>query len=257
MTNGKSRNPNRNYKPAPKKVPIKKRVIKKKPTKDKLGTVQIKSPPKKADKLSKDNIKWLKKCEEMGFSLWWKPEKHKKTKQRCMYNKTGDNDNPEQCKARSFKGSIFCQSHGGQRKFQAVKRMQELGIYQTSGALVEEIKALEFIDKASFENVDDEIKLQIANIRNFLNKTNDVELARIGSGRLRLMCETLVETKKKGHEMKYGKSVSFSLETLNWILLKIFSIISRNVADVEAIKSIQKKIETLGIEIQKRDSMPQ
>ena len=234
-----------------KETKTKKKYIKKrKTTKDKIGK-QKTSKPKNELGFSKDNIVWIEKATKKLKFKEFQVRKNKEMTRRCLYN-MGTEEKPQQCKKFVYKGSIFCNSHGGQRKFSAPLRLQELGIFHTSGALEKEIEEVKPVDKKQLESLEDDIKLQMAAMRNFLKNSTNKDLIK-KANTFRLMCETLVNSKMNWHEMQYGKKVSFSIETVNYVLYKVFNIIVANISDVEEIKKIKVEIQKLGLEIKETE----
>ena len=119
-------------------------------------------------------------------------------------------------------------------------------------ALEKEIEEVKPVDKKQLESLEDDIKLQMAAMRNYLKNSTNEELIK-KANTFRLMCETLVNSKMNWHEMQYGKKVSFSIETVNYVLYKVFNIIVANISDVEEIKKIKVEIQKLGLEIKETE----
>lgn len=207
-------------------------------------------------KKDRERIKQAKK--DWGFVEFFKSGKYK-GKRRCLWN-TGSLEEPKQCKNPGYKQGkyVFCKLHGKHLTYNkpVEKMIIEAGrVYNlgnTKGALQDQLENVDMLSKQDMETLDNEVKLLVATIRNYLEYNDNETIARYPNN-LRMLVETLITAKKLAHEMKYGKQFSFTIDMVNYMVFQIKSIITKSVTDVEVLKRITDEFKLLSIEVKNRD----
>jgi len=161
----------------------------------------------------------------------------------------------KQCGNRVLKDMLVCRFHSGRnrmgKKNAAMNEIREkLGVYKLGreGALQKELKEIQDVDSEELDNVTSEIHLALALLRKYLKETSDEEISR-KPGQLMWLIDNIVNFKKAQWEMKHAPKVSFSLEQVEYLFIKMRMVLIDVIKDSEMLKDISGKMKKLGVEI--------
>lgn len=240
----------------------KKRKVRKVRTEEPISNGRKIIAPKTKMYLSKKDRERIKQAKkDFGFEEFFKKGRYK-GKRRCLWNK-GSLEEPDQCKLPGYKQGkyVFCARHGKHLTYnkvssdlvlQNIKRGKIYNLGNGRGALQEQIQSVDMLCKDDMESLDNEIRLLVATIRNYLENNDNETIARYPNN-LRLLIETLINAKKLSHDMKYGKQFSFTIDMVNYMVFQIKSIITKSITDVEVLKKITDEFKILSIEVKNRE----
>lgn len=168
---------------------------------------------------------------------------------RCMSKKRGTN--PEiQCHRHAKKGDIYCNRHTPPRRKWIREAKEKYGLYNVkkSGKLKEHLEAVERVPEEQLTGLKEEIKLSLATLRGYLEETTDLEILR-KPGRLMWILDGISRLKRNHHEILHGPKVTFTVDQVQYLFIKLRVVITNNVKDMSILKKISDEMNIIGLEM--------
>jgi len=173
--------------------------------------------------------------------------------------KRGKEIETEQCGNVALKNSLFCKMHNFKKSIKKEKVQKTLQEYKSFGlftgqqfkAFQDELKELEDYPQEKFEELDDEIKLALALLRNLLKSSTSKQLQKKpwlltgGNGIL----ARLTELKKVQHDLKYSPKVVFTRDQVEYLFIKLKMAILEIIKDKEILQKLSDKFMEISLEV--------